>query len=168
MSGVVQMVQRWKKRSSRAWWSASRILTALSGSMYRSLVRFPKNVALRNPSCRVMKSSFARNSRTSRTLPDGMDVAREREERAVEKREEFLFRGHMARRDVREDMHPQGGFRAELGLNRLGLAEEVVLDQFVNVVFVFREQDCLTVGVVTRSTGPSTHLFDFHHGDRRQ
>src|SRR6266540_3694512 len=147
MSGVVQMVQRWKKRSSRAWWSASRILTALSGSMYRSLVRFPKNEA------------FA---------PDGVDVARECEERPVEERKELLLRGHMARRDVREDMHPQGGLRPELGLDRLGFAEEIVLDQFVDVVLVFREEDRLTVRVVTGSTGPSAHLFDFHHRDRSQ
>src|SRR2546426_1172795 len=100
--------------------------------------------------------------------PDRVDVAREREERAVEEREEILLRAHMASGDVREDVHSEGGLGSEFGFNRFGFAEEVVLDQFVDIVLVFRKQDGLAVAVVSRSAGSAAHLFDLEDWDGRE
>src|SRR2546426_904145 len=97
-----------------------------------------------------------------------VDVAREREERAVEEREEILLRAHMASGDVREDVHSEGGLGSEFGFNRFGFAEEVVLDQFVDIVLVFRKQDGLAVAVVSRAAGSAAHLFDLEDWDGRE
>src|SRR5437867_3242053 len=99
---------------------------------------------------------------------DRVDVACKREEGTVEERKEFLLRADVARRDVGKDVHAQGGLGPELGLDCFGFAEEVVLHQLVDVVLVFREENCFAVWIVTWPTGPSAHLFDLHHWYRRE
>src|SRR5947199_3104975 len=98
---------------------------------------------------------------------DRVDIARESEKRAVEEREEILFRAHMTGGDVREDMHPKGGFGPKFGLDCLGLAEEVVLHELVDVIFIFRDQNRLTIRIVFRSACPPAHLFHFEDGNSR-
>src|SRR5207245_5115865 len=76
---------------------------------------------------------------------DRVDIARESEERAVEEREEILLRADMTGGDVREDVHPKGGLGSKFGLDCLGLAEEVILHELVDVIFIFRDQNRLTI-----------------------
>src|SRR5438445_11364581 len=76
---------------------------------------------------------------------DRVDIARESEERAVEEREEILLRADMTGGDVREDVHPKGGLGSKFRLDCLGLAEDVILHQLVDVIFLFRDQTRLTL-----------------------
>src|SRR5206468_11281867 len=79
---------------------------------------------------------------------DCVDIARESEERAVEVREEILLRSHMARRDVGEDVHPQGGLGAELGFDRLRFAAEIAFPEFTAVILVLCAEHGFPIGGV--------------------
>src|SRR2546428_8322156 len=65
-------------------------------------------------------------------------------------------------------MHSEGGFGSELGFDCLGLAQEVVLNQFIDVVLVFCEQNSLAVAVVRRPAGSAAHLFDLENRNGRE
>src|SRR2546426_414878 len=61
----------------------------------------------------------------------------------------------------RSSRDSRSGLGSEFGFDCLRLAEEVILDEFVDVVFIFRDQDRLTIRVVLRSACPTAHLFHF-------
>src|SRR3989304_84348 len=74
----------------------------------------------------------------------------------------------MARRDTCEHVHPEGGFGPQLRFDSFGFAQEVFLDELVDLVDVLREQDRLAILVVLRAPGASAHLLDLEDRDWRQ
>src|SRR5438034_9428633 len=92
---------------------------------------------------------------------DRVDIARESEKRAVEEREEILFRAHMTGGDVREDMHQKGGFVPKFGLDCLGLAEVVVLHELVDGIIIISVKHIITCEIVIRTTCPLDHIYTY-------
>src|SRR6266576_3926443 len=126
MSGVVQIDQRWKIGSSRGLRSASRILTALSGSMYRSLVRLEKPIA---PIDEFLL--FQEGEDLNNLTADRIDIPLERKECAIEEREQLFLRSGVPGRDIRKNVHPERRFRAEFRFNGLRRTPEIFVHQLV-------------------------------------
>src|SRR5438445_9614811 len=99
---------------------------------------------------------------------DLSDLTCESVECPVEECKEIFLRVHVAGRYARKDVHPESRFRSQFRFDCLRLAEEIFLDQLVDLVNVLREQDGLAILVVLRASRSATHLFDFEKGNRRE
>src|SRR5207247_3257335 len=97
--------------------------------------------------------------------PEVVHVTLVGEERAAEELEQLLLRLHVARCDRRAGMDPEGGLRAELRLDRLGRALEVLLDELVDVVLVLRDEDRVADGVVLRGALAAAQPLSLADGD---
>src|SRR3989449_527219 len=93
------------------------------------------------------------------------DFTRESVECPVEECKEIFLRVHVTGRHARKDMHPESGFRSQFRFDCLRLAEEIFLNQIVDLVNVLREQDGLAILVVLWAPRPAAHLLDLKDGN---
>ena len=86
-------------------------------------------------------------------------------ERVPEEVYDIIHGGHLLGGDQSEDVHLQHALVTELRCYLLGIAFQIVLQQVLEIILAPGHQHGFAVGVVSRPSGASAHLFDLHHGD---
>ncbi len=89
------------------------------------------------------------------------------EERGVQEVHEPVPRGCRSRGQRRQHVSAQHRLAAQLGVDLLRFAQEVVVQQEAVLVLVLGQQDGLAVWIEPWTAGAAAHLLDLHHRDGR-